>query len=153
MLLREDLTQCLIMIQPILYAYTFSGPPEPVLLDTSSIQPDRILLMDTFFQILIFHGEVTNFRPPPTKKAISTCANISFFRPLINGERPAIKICPSTQISSNFWRLQWRMRRKFCKHVSPFPGTSARNRVGHRRDFCSAKSTLHKPTIMPCLAG
>merc|ERR1712133_168527 len=25
--------------------------------DTSSIQPDRILLMDTFFQILIFHGE------------------------------------------------------------------------------------------------
>jgi len=56
-LMREDLTQCLIMIQPILYAYTFNGPPEPVLLDTSSIQPDRILLMDTFFQLLIFHGE------------------------------------------------------------------------------------------------
>ena len=56
-LMREDLTQCLIMIQPILYAYTFNGPPEPVLLDTSSITPDRILLMDTFFQILIFHGE------------------------------------------------------------------------------------------------
>jgi len=57
MLFREDLTQCLIMIQPILYSYTFNGPPEPVLLDTSSIQPDRILLMDTFFQVLIFHGE------------------------------------------------------------------------------------------------
>ena len=26
-------------------------------MDTSSIQADRILLMDTFFQILIFHGE------------------------------------------------------------------------------------------------
>ena len=39
------------MVQPILYSYSFSGPPEPVLLDTSSIQPDRILLMDTFFQI------------------------------------------------------------------------------------------------------
>ncbi|KAG1685289.1 Protein transport protein Sec23A [Nymphon striatum] len=57
MLLREDLTQSLIMIQPILYSYSFNGPPEPVLLDTSSIQQDRILLMDTFFQILIFHGE------------------------------------------------------------------------------------------------
>ncbi|KAI0231612.1 Protein transport protein Sec23A [Lamellibrachia satsuma] len=57
MLLVEDLTQCLIMIQPILYAYSFNGPPEPVLLDTSSIQPDRILLMDTFFQILIYLGE------------------------------------------------------------------------------------------------
>lgn len=56
--MREDLTQSLIMIQPILYSYSFNGPPEPVLLDTSSIQPDRILLMDTFFQILIFHGEV-----------------------------------------------------------------------------------------------
>lgn len=58
MLMREDLTQSLIMIQPILYSYSFNGPPEPVLLDTSSIQSDRILLMDTFFQILIFHGEV-----------------------------------------------------------------------------------------------
>lgn len=61
MLMREDLTQSLIMIQPILYSYSFNGPPEPVLLDTSSIQPDRILLMDTFFQILIFHGEVPLF--------------------------------------------------------------------------------------------
>lgn len=57
MLMREDLTQSLIMIQPILYSYSFNGPPEPVLLDTSSIQTDRILLMDTFFQILIYHGE------------------------------------------------------------------------------------------------
>ncbi|XP_014212408.1 protein transport protein Sec23A [Copidosoma floridanum] len=57
MLMREDLTNSLIMVQPVLYSYGFSGPPEAVLLDTSSIQPDRILLMDTFFQILIFHGE------------------------------------------------------------------------------------------------
>ena len=61
MLNREDLTQALIMVQPILYSYSFHGPPEPVLLDTSSIQPDRILLMDTFFQIVIYHGEVSWF--------------------------------------------------------------------------------------------
>ena len=48
---RENLTQALIMVQPILYSYSFSGLPEPVLLDISSIQPDRILLMDTFFQV------------------------------------------------------------------------------------------------------
>nr|KAG5699739.1 hypothetical protein BaRGS_014155 [Batillaria attramentaria] len=57
MLNVEDLTQSLIMIQPILYAYSFHGPPEPVLLDTNSLQPDRILLMDTFFHIVIYHGE------------------------------------------------------------------------------------------------
>jgi len=56
-LTKEDLTQSLIMIQPILYSYSFNGPPEPVLLDTSSLLPDRILLMDTFFHIVIYHGE------------------------------------------------------------------------------------------------
>ncbi|XP_059135317.1 protein transport protein Sec23A-like isoform X2 [Peromyscus eremicus] len=55
--MRQNLTQSLIMIQPTLYAYSFSGPAEPVLLDSSSILADRILLMDTFFQILIYHGE------------------------------------------------------------------------------------------------
>uniref|UniRef100_A0A8C7ZP16 Protein transport protein SEC23 n=1 Tax=Oryzias sinensis TaxID=183150 RepID=A0A8C7ZP16_9TELE len=54
---RQDLTQSLIMIQPILYSYSFHGPPEPVLLDSSSILPDRILLMDTFFQLVIYNGE------------------------------------------------------------------------------------------------
>jgi len=57
MLNVEDMTQSLIMIQPILYAYSFHGPPEPVLLDSSSLQPDKILLMDTFFHILIYHGD------------------------------------------------------------------------------------------------
>ncbi|XP_049596991.1 protein transport protein Sec23A isoform X1 [Syngnathus scovelli] len=57
---RQELTQALIMIQPVLYAYSFQGPPEPVLLDSSSILPDRILLMDTFFQILIYHGETVS---------------------------------------------------------------------------------------------
>ncbi|XP_006824846.1 protein transport protein Sec23A [Saccoglossus kowalevskii] len=49
MLMREDLTQSLIMVQPILYAYSFNGPPE--------VRTDRILLMDTFFQLLIFRGD------------------------------------------------------------------------------------------------
>jgi len=46
------------MIQPQLFSYSFNGPPEAVLLDTSSIQPDRILLMDDFFHVLIYHGQV-----------------------------------------------------------------------------------------------
>ena len=61
MLNREEVTQALIMIQPILYSYSLHGPPEPVLFDSSSIQPDRILLMDTFFHIVIYRGEVSSF--------------------------------------------------------------------------------------------
>ena len=45
------------MIQPTLMSYTFDVPPQPVLLDSVSIKPDVILLLDTFFHILIFHGE------------------------------------------------------------------------------------------------
>lgn len=56
-LMIEELTTSLIMIQPILYSYSFNGPPEPVLLDSSSILDDRILLMDTFFHILIYKGK------------------------------------------------------------------------------------------------
>ena len=48
----------LIMIQPTLMSYTFDVPPQPVLLDSVSIKHDVILLLDTFFHILIFHGEL-----------------------------------------------------------------------------------------------
>jgi protein transport protein SEC23 len=53
----EDVSNSLIMIQPTLDSYTFDEPPKPVLLDSASIQPNTILLLDTFFHILIFHGE------------------------------------------------------------------------------------------------
>ncbi|TGZ83217.1 hypothetical protein EX30DRAFT_317252 [Ascodesmis nigricans] len=53
----EDVSNSLVMIQPTLDSYTFDEPPRPVLLDSTSIQPNTILLLDTFFHILIFHGE------------------------------------------------------------------------------------------------
>lgn len=53
----EDVSNSLIMIQPTLDSYTFDEQPRPVLLDSTSIQPNTILLLDTFFHILIFHGE------------------------------------------------------------------------------------------------
>lgn len=57
-LTREDTTNSLIMIQPTLTSFSMNGEdPTPVLLDSVSIQPDRILLLDTFFHILIYHGE------------------------------------------------------------------------------------------------
>ncbi|CAG7850057.1 Protein transport protein SEC23 [Serendipita indica DSM 11827] len=53
---EEDVNNSLIMIQPTLMSYSLDAPPEPVLLDSVSIKPDVILLLDTFFHILIFHG-------------------------------------------------------------------------------------------------
>lgn len=58
-LFTEDTNNTTIMIQPTLNAYEIGNPTEsmPVLLDSTSLTPDRILLMDTYFHILIYHGE------------------------------------------------------------------------------------------------
>lgn len=55
---HEDVSNSLIMIQPTLDSYRIDQEEaEAVLLDSTSIQPDAILLLDTFFHILIFSGE------------------------------------------------------------------------------------------------
>lgn len=54
---KEDTNNSLIMMQPTLICYSFNGPPEIALLDSDSIKPDIILLLDTFFHVLIWHGE------------------------------------------------------------------------------------------------
>lgn len=54
--LAEDCMNSLVMIQPTLTSYQLEKEPEPVVLDSTSLQPDRILLLDTFFHLLIYHG-------------------------------------------------------------------------------------------------
>jgi protein transport protein SEC23 len=56
MLRRENTTNSLVMIQPALLSYSFHGPPQPVLLDATSVTSDTILLLDTFFHVVVFHG-------------------------------------------------------------------------------------------------
>eukprot|EP00457_Paulinella_chromatophora_P001779 gb/GEZN01001781.1/.p1 GENE.gb/GEZN01001781.1/~~gb/GEZN01001781.1/.p1 ORF type:complete len:747 (+),score=118.53 gb/GEZN01001781.1/:81-2321(+) len=59
-LLREDTTNSLVMIQPSLVAYSLEGPAQPVQLDMTSRGPQKILLLDTFFHIVIWYGETIN---------------------------------------------------------------------------------------------
>jgi protein transport protein SEC23 len=55
---HEDVSNSLVMIQPTLDSYGFDHEGgQPVLLDSGSIQSETVLLLDTFFHILIFHGE------------------------------------------------------------------------------------------------
>jgi len=57
-ILRENTMNSLVMIQPALLQYSFDeGPPQPVLLDSQSLKPDVILLMDDFFHVVIWRGE------------------------------------------------------------------------------------------------
>ncbi|KAJ8599728.1 hypothetical protein CTAYLR_003390 [Chrysophaeum taylorii] len=56
-LVRETTLNSVVMIQPTLLSYSFQAPPSAVLLDASSVRPDCILLLDTFFYVIVFHGE------------------------------------------------------------------------------------------------
>eukprot|EP00249_Psilotum_nudum_P023949 c29037_g1_i2 orf=226-2505(+) len=55
-LCRENVNNSVAMIQPSLISYSFNSPPEPVLLDVAAISGDRILLLDAYFSVVIFHG-------------------------------------------------------------------------------------------------
>ncbi|KAL7663245.1 Protein transport protein SEC23 [[Candida] zeylanoides] len=57
--LHENLTNSLTIVQPTLLSYdvdNFEGEPEPVLLDSMSLGANKVLLLDTFFHVLIYHG-------------------------------------------------------------------------------------------------
>ena len=56
-LARETTMNSLIMIQPTLISYSISRPPSPVLLDITSVKPDTILLLDSYFVVIISHGD------------------------------------------------------------------------------------------------
>ncbi|GMH18623.1 hypothetical protein Nepgr_020464 [Nepenthes gracilis] len=53
---RENISNAAVMIQPSLISYSFNSPPSPALLDVASIAADRILLLDSYFSLVIFHG-------------------------------------------------------------------------------------------------
>lgn len=53
---RENVSNSIVMIQPSLVSFTFNSQPEPIPLDVASIAADRILLLDAYFTLVIFHG-------------------------------------------------------------------------------------------------
>ncbi|KAI3875014.1 hypothetical protein MKW98_019587 [Papaver atlanticum] len=56
MLNQEGVAGSLIMIQPTLLQYSLGVPPITLSLDISSISPDVILLLDSYFYVVIHYG-------------------------------------------------------------------------------------------------
>lgn len=56
MLEREGVTDALLMIQPTLFAFPYEGPPYAVLLDVASLKPDVVLMLDTWFLMVVHYG-------------------------------------------------------------------------------------------------
>merc|ERR1711870_231951 len=59
LIVRENTMNSLVMIQPALLQYSFEDShPTPVLLDAASLKPNVILLLDAFFHVVIWRGEM-----------------------------------------------------------------------------------------------
>ncbi|KAL7713494.1 Protein transport protein SEC23 [Entamoeba marina] len=56
-LMRENVVNSLTMIQPTLDCYKVGETAKPVLLSMQSVESDSILLLDTFFYLVVFRGE------------------------------------------------------------------------------------------------
>lgn len=58
---RESLSNMLVMIQPALFQYDLQeAEPTPVLCDFESLKPDIVLLVDTYFYLLIWRGSTVH---------------------------------------------------------------------------------------------
>ncbi|OIR59074.1 MAG: vesicle coat complex COPII subunit Sec23 [Amphiamblys sp. WSBS2006] len=90
LLLREGVKNSMVMVQPTLMAYAIGQPPVPVLLDSVSIKPDTLLLLDTFSHVVLFHGEyVAHWRD---KKHHLDPQNIAFAKTLEMAEKHAMHL-------------------------------------------------------------
>ncbi len=59
--LRENTSNTALMIQPTLHAFTAEAPqPMPVPLDTSVLDKNRILVLDTFFHVVVWYGSAVH---------------------------------------------------------------------------------------------
>eukprot|EP00438_Fugacium_kawagutii_P033820 Skav235829 [mRNA] locus=scaffold1931:120587:121171:- [translate_table: standard] len=58
-ILRENIMNSLVMIQPALLQYSLEEAcPQPVLLDATSMKRNVILLLDAFFHVVIWRGDM-----------------------------------------------------------------------------------------------
>jgi len=95
----------LVMIQPTLLSYSFNGPPQPALLDAESVRPDTILLLDTFFHVVVFHGEtIAAWREQGYHEQEEHAA----FRSLLEAPQADAQMIMDNRFPVSCWRLDYR---------------------------------------------
>jgi protein transport protein SEC23 len=57
LLLKENTMNSLAMIQPALILYAINEDPKPVNLELQYMKPENVLMLDTFFHVLVWNGE------------------------------------------------------------------------------------------------
>lgn len=148
---HEDVSNSLVMIQPTLDSYTFDQESsQPVLLDSTSIQPQHILLLDTFFHILIFHGEtIAQWR----KAGYHEQEDYANFRTLLEQPKEDARVSRVSVLAAVPPPLQATNRTVRIRNSSPtaFPSraSSSATPAAPRPASCCRSSTRRRRTRRP----
>ena len=132
---HEDVSNSLIMIQPTLDSYTFDQDGAvPVLLDSTSIQPQTILLLDSYFHILIFHGEtMAEWR----KAGYQDLEGYENFREVLDAPKEDARVClDSTHPLSPLESKLTAHRRSSSKTASHSRASSSATPAARRHVSC-----------------
>jgi protein transport protein SEC23 len=78
------------MIQPTLDAYILFQQPSPVFLSATSIASDRILLLDTFFHVVVWYGnQIADWR----NKGFAEQPEYAHLKALLEAPKAYIEVC------------------------------------------------------------
>jgi hypothetical protein len=113
LVLMKELTQnCMLMIQPQVHAYSIASweegsvTAEPTVLDVQSIVPGSVLFLDTYFYIVVYHGnDIARWRQEGcafTSLLEHSPASLSTHAAsrMLNAACTAVRVCT---ISSHTW--------------------------------------------------
>ncbi|KAF9625053.1 hypothetical protein IFM89_017788 [Coptis chinensis] len=129
---RENVANSVVMIQPSLISYSFQSAPEPVLLDVAAIAADRILLLDSYFTVVIFHGATIaqwrkeGYQDQPEHEVFAQLLKAPHDdADVINNERfpvPRLVVCDQYGSQARFLLAKLNPSSTYNSNASPLPG-------------------------------
>lgn len=134
--IRSNVRDSIVQIQPTLYRYRMDAPAEPVPLDSSALQPDCVVLLDTFFEVVMHSGStIAAWRSAGYaekeeyayfKEFLDTC--LSDAQMLVMGRLPVPRLIDACQDDPDARILYNRINPSRSYNSLPENGISADNR-------------------------
>jgi protein transport protein SEC23 len=124
--LRQPTAALVLMLRPSLTAWAPNSQPCSVPLDVAACQPDRILLLDTFFHLVVWHGSaVTRWRseglhqrPEYAYLMEMLRAPLEHARTAVQGRFPTPRVIECTQSGSQARFLMAKLNPSVSHHTT-----------------------------------
>jgi protein transport protein SEC23 len=123
LLYREKVSEALKLIKPVLISYHYQGEIKPVELDSRSLEPDVVLLLDSFHNVVVWRG---GYVAQWIKEGYHRQPEYSFLREILErSEERAQELCTRLPTPQFCVTEQDKSQQRILHHyVNPSGGTS-----------------------------